>query len=196
MKKIIIGIVCIGILGGLYVWMFTGEKHQVRDALSKAIELENIDTPPEDASVGEDDVSKATVSGREYANETYGFGMTLPVNTTAQSVMEGDGETILVQSQSGGEHSADSLQISVSPFDEDISLTPARVQKDVPSLKMETPMTVKVDGVSAVAFYSRDGDVRYREVWFVHGGFLYQVLARAEADNTTGKVMESWKWKK
>lgn len=130
-----------------------------------------------------------TIIDNVYTNDTYKFSLNMP-DMTVTSFDEGEGKTILIHSTKNNF----SMQIYVSTFDEDLNITIARIKKDVPDLQMQEPIEIKTDGVSTVAFFTTDGGTKYRQIWFVHNGYLYQILAPADQDDTTAKVMESWKW--
>lgn len=140
-----------------------------------------------------DSNNSGSFSGSQsYTNNQYGFSVNIPKGTEAKSFEEGEGDTILIQSH---DTKSFSMQIHISPFDEDVSLTAARIHKDVPDLKMQELIEIDTGGVATVAFFSTDGGTKYREIWFVYTGNLYQIIAPANQDDATGKVMESWVWK-
>lgn len=119
-----------------------------------------------------------------YQNDTYGFSFALSEGATTTSVPDESGETILIQGK---------VQIYIMPFDEDIVLTAERIKKDIPDLKMGDEKSAKVGETSAVSF--TDLDQNTREIWFVRGGYLYQVSSVSADEKVTEEIMESWRWK-
>lgn len=135
--------------------------------------------------------SEASIARGIYTNKTYNFSLHLPDGANANQFREGEGEVVLIQSNANAQFS---MQIYITAFDENTSLTTARIRADIPDIKMDEPIEIKTDSIPTVAFFSNDGDTKYREIWFVRNGFLFQVLALASTDTMTAKVMESWKW--
>ena len=176
--KIVITFVAIFIIVGFFIFN-SKPKVDHQELIDSESSLETEDTQ----------INLGKVENGKYTNDAYGFSLTLPAGMTATNFNEGEGTTILVS------NGTFQMQIFVSQFDEDISLTIARIKKDVPDIKMIEPIEIKTGGVATVAFYSNDNGEKNREIWFVRGGYLYQVLAKASDDNTTGTVMEGWKWK-
>lgn len=128
-----------------------------------------------------------------YVNKTYSFSLKVPPPLRATGFEEGGGNNVLIRGDIGGVKDF-SLQLYISPFDEDISLDVARIKKDIPDMKMIDPIEIKTDGASTVAFFSEDSGNRYREIWFVHNFNLYQIITDAKHDDLTAKIMDTWKW--
>ena len=60
---------------------------------------------------------------------------------------------------------------------------------------MLQPTDVIVDGAHATMFFGNNaimGDTR--EVWFIRGGFLYEVTTYKELDTWLGGIMRTWKF--
>lgn len=128
-----------------------------------------------------------------YTNKTYGFNMKVPSTLRATGFEEGGGNNVLIRGDYAGFKNF-SMQVYISPFDEDISLDIARIKKDIPDMKMIDPIQIKTDGAPTVAFFSEDGGIKYRQIWFVHDYNLYQIITKAEQDDLTAKIMDTWKW--
>ena len=118
----------------------------------------------------------------------YGFSLVVPEGITPSQFDEFGGHTILIQNPDY------QMQIYITLFDEDISLTQERIEYDIPDMKMENSEEIKIDSVNAVSFLSDDNGQKYRQIWFVHGGYLYQILSPASADDITNELMQVWKW--
>lgn len=90
----------------------------------------------------------------------------------------------------------ESFQIYVIPYDEPGPITPERILIDQPDIIMKDPQTVEIAGEEALIFYSTDPDIGdVREVWFVHGGHLYQASTYAKYDELLAKVMRTLTFK-
>ena len=66
---------------------------------------------------------------------------------------------------------------------------------DEPSGVLQEPVNTQVDGVQATAFYGQNlqmGDTR--EVWFIRGGFLYEVATYKELEPWLAEIMSTWKF--
>ena len=60
---------------------------------------------------------------------------------------------------------------------------------------MQSPTDIIVDGTRATMFFGNNsimGDTR--EVWFIHGGFLYEVTTYKEFDTWLAGIMQTWKF--
>lgn len=162
-----------------------------------------------------DAASLPSAKSEIYNNPDHNFSLELLPGLSTNAFEEGDGDVVLIQldksymsNESYKSYSAFQMQITIRPFDEETSLTAARIQKEVPEIKMQNPISVKADGTDAVSFVSCSpsspseerrpaGQERlncFRQIWFVQNHELYQIIAPSQFDNVTGKLMESWKW--
>ncbi len=174
-----------------------------------------------------DAVSAPSAESKIYNNPDHNFSLELLPGLTTTAFEEGDGDVVLIgqdksyktdttnepnksntTNKSNTSYSSYEMQITIRPFDEETSLTAARIQKEVPEIKMQNAVAVKADGTDAVSFVSCSpsspseermpaGQERlncFREIWFVQNRELYQIIAPSSFDNVTGKLMESWKW--
>jgi len=74
-------------------------------------------------------------------------------------------------------------------------ITPAEFEADEPSGVMQQPTDVTIGGVRATMFYGNNpimGDTR--EVWFINGGYLYEVATYKSLDTWLAGTMQSWKF--
>lgn len=87
------------------------------------------------------------------------------------------------------------LQIFIAAFDEEIPITKERIWQDIPNLPIQNNRTVKVVGRDALAFEVEEQEAgKILELWFAHGGFLYQVTALENEAATINQIAESWKF--
>jgi hypothetical protein len=57
------------------------------------------------------------------------------------------------------------------------------------------PTPVTIDGVPATMFFGSNsimGDTR--EIWFIHGGFLYEVTTYKQLDSWLTPIMQTWQF--
>jgi hypothetical protein len=84
------------------------------------------------------------------------------------------------------------FQVYVSP-DSDSGITDARFTLDEPSGVKIDPTDVIVAGARGIEFFSNAPRLNdTREVWFIHGGFLYEVTTYKELDAWLKPTMQSW----
>ncbi len=126
---------------------------------------------------------------QEYRHETYRFSFSYPGKLRLNNFADQGGEMILVQ-EPGSEIG---FQVFILPFDEpEISI--ARIKRDLPNMKIESDQKVTLaDGTSAITFLANEpGANQTREIWFVHGGNLYQISAFAKYDSWLASIMQTW----
>src|SRR5271165_4106598 len=74
-------------------------------------------------------------------------------------------------------------------------ITTQRFKMDEPSGVYKEPHEGLVDGVCATMFFGNNaimGDTR--EVWFIHGGYLYEVITYKQDDAWLAGIMQTWKF--
>lgn len=148
-------------------------------------------------SGGDKESSEESSSSEEqiYIHPDYGFIFRYPAGFTATEFSDDAGSTVLVRNPNAEKQE---FQIYVSPFDEEGPITPARIQQDLPDMKIEEPMDAEVgegEKFHALIFWSDAPEFgRTREVWFSQRGDLYQITAYADADTVVAGVMETWKF--
>lgn len=133
---------------------------------------------------------------QKYADAVLGFSFAYPATFSASSFGEADdssGKTILLQSAAGEK----GMQVLITPFDEDVALTPERIHEDIPDLAMGevSTRTLGTGGktAQAVIFESANSSMgESREAWFVYEKRLYQVSAPLTAQDAFTAVLASW----
>ena len=132
-----------------------------------------------------------------YSDNDYSFSFKYPQDFSIGAFSDAENtKTILVQN---AEKTA-GIQIYISSFGENITLTPERIKKDVPDIAMSDVKSISVgqeqrsdlptaqaglsvpalrsDLVTAVSFQSGNVSTgKSREVWFVYKSDLYQISA-------------------
>jgi len=126
-----------------------------------------------------------------YTHPDPNFSFQYPKTMNAASFEEGEGETVLLQGQGG----ALGMQIYISDFDEDITLTAERIKKDLPGTIMNQPKSVSVGNITGTAFLSTDESLgQTYEVWLVYNKHLYQILSYASQKDLVDKILATWSW--
>ena len=128
-----------------------------------------------------------------YANAHYHFALAYPKNLAVTEHTENGGAMTITFEDAAGEQS---FQIFVLPYS-GTQIDAARFKLDEPSGVMDSPTDVLVDGARATMFFGRNsimGDTR--EVWCIHGGFLYEVTTYKDLDPWLAQIMSTWKWAK
>ena len=107
------------------------------------------------------------------------FSFNYPKGFKVGSFEEGDGETVLVQSDASNKsyqsYSNLAFQIYISDFDEDITLTAQRINRICPN-KMDNAKSVSAGNITGTAFLGADESLgQTYEVWLVYNKHLYQI---------------------
>ena len=190
-------------------------------AIAAVILLKQSGTEQNIPGASEEKSSRQTPAGRKiYEDTDYGFSFFYPENFSIGAFSDAENtKTILVQN---AEKTA-GIQIYISSFGEDITLTPQRIKKDVPDIAMSDVQTVSIgqsspersdlkagtprsDLVTAVSFKTGNaGADKSREVWFVYKSDLYQISAPQLTSPDLGDlkrsgevlldgIINTWKW--
>lgn len=120
-----------------------------------------------------------------------GFSFVYPKNWVVGTFPEGeDGSIVIVQNP---ERSV-GFQVYTSPFnEEDTTLTPERLLREIPDLVIKEPGQINIaDGGTGITFMSDNGSGKTREVWFIHTGYLYQISAPISAQGILQEVLKTW----
>ena len=126
---------------------------------------------------------------KTYRSDAYHFSLYYP---DALSVSEqpgaGGSMVLLFQDQANGQ----GFEIFIVPYTEP-KITQARFLMDEPSGVMNDPLNILVDGAAATEFLSTNPAMAAsREIWFLHGGFLYEVTAPQPLDSWLLQIMQTW----
>ncbi|MDB5189260.1 MAG: hypothetical protein JWL82_217 [Parcubacteria group bacterium] len=128
---------------------------------------------------------------REYRNSTYRFSLLYPENLAVAVRDEGGGaSTITFQNI----EKAEGLQIFIVPYS-GAQVSPERFRRDEPSGVRTNASNVTIDGVVAAAFTSSNALLgETREIWLIHGGYLYEVTTLKPLDTWLNGIMQTWKF--
>ncbi len=138
---------------------------------------------------------------RTYFHPKYKFSFQYPGELNVSAFQEGEyGETVLVQKPD----ERAGFQIFIAPFDEAGPMTKERILQDLPDMVVEEPQQVIIgqdpstgsgQAITALIFFSHEPSLgKTREVWFIHGGYLYQLSTYAGLDGFIGRILETWKF--
>lgn len=128
---------------------------------------------------------------REYRNEQYRFAFFYPDSFAVDEFDEGGGaRTITVQNA----QTAQGFQIFITPYGEP-HVSEERFRQDEPSGVRKNPKDILIDGATAASFYSTNPDLgETAEIWFIHGGYLYEVTTLAPLAPWLSEIMATWKF--
>jgi hypothetical protein len=133
---------------------------------------------------------EAPKGSAEYHNLTLHFSLFYPAGMGTTEYYEDSGAyTVLFM---GAQEK--SFQVFARPYDKS-QITQEQFLFDEPSGVRDGSTDVSIDGVSAEKFYSTNsamGDTV--EVWFIHGGFLFEVTTYKEDDAWLSQIMSTWKF--
>ncbi len=134
---------------------------------------------------------QATEGMLAYQNAAFHFGLLFPDNLQAIEYKEQDrAVTVTFQDTKTDQ----GFEVYVTPY-ADQQITAQRFKLDEPSGVMQSPTDIIVDGTRATMFFGSNsimGDTR--EVWFIHGGYLYEVTTYKEFDSWLAGIMQTWKF--
>jgi hypothetical protein len=126
-----------------------------------------------------------------YSNQRYHFSVYYPPILQLHTYdEEGGGFTAAFQNPTTNV----GFEVYVTPYG-GTQITEQEFKLDEPSGVENQPTRVTVDGVPATAFYGSNsvmGDTR--EIWFIHGGFLYEVTTYKELDAWLTPIMQTWQF--
>lgn len=171
--------------GGLYLYKTTGGSQG--DA---AAELAMRDALPPLATLTPE--TTALPNGmRLYKSEAFHFSLAFPQELKVTQYTERD--NAMTVTFENPDHSQE-FEIYVTPYNK-TQIDQARFKLDEPSGTFLQPQDVVVDGTTATMFFGRNGIMGdTREVWFIKGGFLYEVATYKALDSWLGQVMQGWKF--
>ena len=86
------------------------------------------------------------------------------------------------------------FQVFVTPYS-GTTIGRDRFLADEPSGVMTGQQDVVIDGVRGTKFYSTANSIGDTvEVWFIHGGYLYEALSYKELEPWLAQIMSTWKF--
>lgn len=127
----------------------------------------------------------------EYRNETFGFSFWhTPQGKVTEYPEDGGAATIVLEN----EERKRGLQIFIVPYS-DTEISEERFRADVPSGVRNNVESTVLDGTEAVTFTSQDFTLgETREIWFIKGGFLYEITTFKGVGNWLVPIIQSWRF--
>jgi hypothetical protein len=90
--------------------------------------------------------------------------------------------------------SGQGFDIFIVPYDQP-KIAQQTFQMDEPSGVMNDPQNITIDGAPATEFLSINPAMGASfEIWFLHGGLLYEVTAPQPLDTWLLQIMETWQF--
>ena len=128
---------------------------------------------------------------REYHNPFYGISILYPDTFSVSEYPEPVTKLTTVFEDPASDFT---FQVHVLPYG-DAQITETRLKLDIPSGIMRNPLDIMVGGVRATMFESEDASLgATREVWFLNGGFLYEITTPIAHDAALSEIMRSWEF--
>lgn len=194
-RKIVIIVACslaaLVAAGGFIIW------NKSKNPVSSPGEISGWLNP---AAPKENPVANTGISAafRTYTHPVHGFSFDYPADWSLDVFSDppdgeaGEGEeTVVLQNAETG------IAVFIYPFDEPGPITKKRILRDVPDIKIENEIGLKIAGgsIDALGFDSNERELGpTKEVWFVHGGFLYQISGAQGSGEALYIIVESWKF--
>ena len=121
----------------------------------------------------------------------YHFRVSYPADFATREYDDGAGAgTIAFEGPSPGE----GYQIFVVPYDKS-EITRERFLTDDPSGVMKDAKDITIDGTPAKSFFGYNDQMgNTREVWFIHGGYLYEVTTYKPLAPWLTEILQTWKF--
>jgi hypothetical protein len=127
----------------------------------------------------------------DYSDPSFKFKISYPSDLDLHIYKEDEGgRTVTFEGASPGE----GFQVFIVPYIQNV-ITDARFKRDDPSGVMRQPQDITIDGAPAKMFFGHNdsmGDTR--EVWFIRGGYLYEVTTYKALDTWLAAIMQSWRF--
>jgi hypothetical protein len=87
-----------------------------------------------------------------------------------------------------------SFQIFVQPYEQS-TITPAQFRTDDPSGVMEDVSRTTIDNVAAKTFFGYNDQMgSTSEVWFIHGGILYEATTYQLSADWLQEILQTWRF--
>jgi hypothetical protein len=188
--KVVLIFVGIVLLAGLFVLV---QKHAA--SLSPSAPLGAF-TAVDDASTSApasniSDAVQPPPNTKEFQSNIYHFSLYYPDDLSATKQPGADGSmVVLFEDPSSGR----GFDIFIAPYDQP-KITQATFLMDEPSGVMNDPQNITIDGAPATEFFSTNTAIgASREIWFLHGGFLYEITTPQSLDSWLLQIMETWQF--
>jgi hypothetical protein len=182
-----LGLIALAIIIGSGALLFGAGKTTSAQAASPALAFAT-----ESTSTSSEIVAAPPPTGYlPYSNPQYHFSVYYPPNLQLHTYNEeGGGFTAAFQNPTTNV----GFEVYVTPYSA-TQITEQEFKLDEPSGVDNQPTPVTIDGVPATMFYGSNsvmGDTR--EIWFIHGRFLYEVTTYKQLDSWLAPIMQTWQF--
>ena len=127
----------------------------------------------------------------EYHSDVYHFSLFYPNDLTVKTYDEGGGAMTFIFQDT---KTLQGFQIFVTPYI-GTTISDERFKQDEPSGVRQNMADVSIGGAQAVSFFSTNvelGDTA--EVWFIHGGYLYEATSLKPLAQWFSNIMQTWQF--
>ena len=134
---------------------------------------------------------QAPPNSKLYQSTDYHFSVYYPDHLSVdQQSVDGGSAVVLFKDKARSE----GFQIFITPYG-DQKITAERFKMDEPSGVMNSPQNITIDGAPATEFLSTNPAMgASREIWFLHGGYLYEITTPQPLDPWLLSIMQTWKF--
>ena len=185
-------VICVLAGAGIYMlsnsWVPLPREQQNAIFSSAGVTLE----PSSDATTTSLGLHRTPPAGyTEYYNPRYRFSLFYPDDLKVSEHDEGSGAlTITFQNPD----TAHGFQIFIVPYGAS-QVTEEQFKKDEPSGVREGQKNIAIDGTTGESFYSNNPSLgETAEVWFIHGGYLFEVTTLKPLAGWFSQIMATWKF--
>lgn len=128
---------------------------------------------------------------KEYRNARYHFSLFFPDNLQVVATDQaGTALTVTFQNIK----TVEGFQVYVVAYGQS-QVSEAQFKRDEPSGVRTNPQNATIAGATAVTFNSKDTRLSDTyEIWFIHGGYLYEVTTLKPLDTWLQGIMQSWQF--
>jgi hypothetical protein len=128
---------------------------------------------------------------KEYQSSLYHFFLYYPDDL---SVKEEPGTASSIVILFEDQATVQGFDIFITPYDQP-EITQATFLMDEPSGVRNDPQNITIGGAAATEFFSTNPAMgASREIWFLHGGFLYEITAPGPLDFWLQQIMQTWQF--
>ncbi|RJQ37768.1 hypothetical protein C4552_00015 [Candidatus Parcubacteria bacterium] len=187
-RIVILGSSAVLAVGGYWFIARSGDESPASAEFSAALTLPW-------AAVGDTASNASAHDAIRYAHPRYGFSFEYPDTLRMETFSEvTGGETILFQNDAASGPKR-GFQIAIHPFEGGEVLTRERIMQDT-GMAVEEPREVIIGtNQPALIFWSNDARIgRTREVWMIHGRYVYAITTYAELDAWLAEILATWRF--
>jgi hypothetical protein len=135
------------------------------------------------------DQAEPPPNSKQYQNAQYHISLYYPDDLTVTEQPVGGTSLVILFKDAATQQG---FEIFVTPYDQP-KITQQRFLLDEPSGVMNDPQNVTIDGAAATEFFSSNPAMGTScEIWFLYGGYLYEVTTPQPLQSWLLQIMASW----